>query len=248
MIPFSPRFPAISKSQPVRAFRVGQYLALLFENPKSLAETEGVGVGIITYLYALAVITTTEPPDLVLMVTAEQSGLELRQMMSETAGVEQTTDPFLCFFDEEGGHHNLGQSPKWADQAQFVTKALDVVRERFQIRQTAVEVKAGGAPVSSIRSAAADRGQDTSTWAPRHYLLTGIAVVITAMLVYPPYRVFGYGGFQGVVVAAGTVTATGYAFIFNLPYRASIDVGQLTVQWIGVLLVGAIVYFALGKR
>lgn len=144
MIPFNPSLPNLSKSQPVRAFAVGQYLALLLERPKSLAETGGLDDGLITYLYALAIITTTKPTDLVYMVTSELSGDELRRIIKEKTGKNQTADPFLCVFNENGEHHTLESSPDWADQEIFVARALEVVREHFKVAAAPVELQPGG--------------------------------------------------------------------------------------------------------
>jgi hypothetical protein len=233
VIPFSPALPNITKSQPVRAFRVGQYLTLLFEKPQSLADAGGIGTGLISYLYALAVVTTTKPADLLLMVTSEQSGPELRRMAKEKTGIEQTTDPFLCVFDEKGAHHNLGHSPEWAIQERFVQRGLDVIREHFKISEAPAEVQTSASPASPPATSF------ISKWTSTQYLLASIAAAVAAMLIYPPYRVLG---------PQGVVQRTGYAFIFDLPHRASIDVGQLFMQWVGVLIVGAIAYVLLNKR
>jgi hypothetical protein len=59
------------------------------------------------------------------------------------------------------------------------------------------------------------------------------------MLVYPPYRVYGWGGNSSAVIQSG------YPFLFELPNRATVDVTMLLVQWVGALIVGAIAYFLL---
>jgi len=233
VIPFNPAMPNIAKSQPIRAFRVGEYLTLLLEKPKSLADAGGIGTGIISYLYALAVVTTSKPADLVLIVTSEQSGPELRRLPKEKTGIDQTIDPFLCVFDEKGGHHNLGHSPEWANQDAFVRRALEVVQEHFKIGDAPVEVQAGGSPVASAG------GSFIANWSLPQYVLATVAIVVAAMLIFPPYRILG---------PQGVVHRTGYAFIFDLPNRASVDVGQLFVQWVGVLIVGGIAYALLSKR
>ena len=146
VIPFNPNLPNIAKREPLRAFRIGSYLALLLGNPPSLAESAGVAAGLIKHLYALAVITTSKPSDLLLVITSEQSGPELRRMAKERTGVDQTTEPFLCLFDEAGGHQNLGHSHDWTNQDKFVRRALGIVCERFQVRESPVEVTSGGVP------------------------------------------------------------------------------------------------------
>ena len=66
------------------------------------------------------------------------------------------------------------------------------------------------------------------------------AAIIFAMLLYPPYRIHGHGANSAAVVE------TGFAWIFDLPHRATIDGITLLIEWIGVLLVGslAIVFLA----
>lgn len=67
-------------------------------------------------------------------------------------------------------------------------------------------------------------------------LIKILASVIGLMLLIPPYKVYGIG------VNARAVMDTGYSFIFELPIRASIDGLTLIIQWIGVCLIGALIY------
>lgn len=61
-------------------------------------------------------------------------------------------------------------------------------------------------------------------------VLICIAIIIVLMLLFPPftYRQMNQG----------------YSFIFNPPYygQANINIGQLIIQWFGVLIVGAIAW------
>lgn len=41
---------------------------------------------------------------------------------------------------------------------------------------------------------------------------------------------------------------SGYAFLLDLPNRATVDIGTLLVQWVGVLIVGAIAFFLLKEK
>lgn len=68
-------------------------------------------------------------------------------------------------------------------------------------------------------------------------VLIGVAAVILAMLLYPPYRLYGYGS------NSNSLQDSGYAFLFDLPFRASVDVPTLLIQWVGILTVGAIAFF-----
>jgi len=64
-------------------------------------------------------------------------------------------------------------------------------------------------------------------------VLVIVAVVVLAMLLYPPFHIvrdIGVGGW-------------GYSWIFNPPhFRATVNTGLLLTQWIGVLIVGIIAY------
>ncbi|MEO6202231.1 MAG: hypothetical protein ABIU05_09825 [Nitrospirales bacterium] len=64
-------------------------------------------------------------------------------------------------------------------------------------------------------------------------VLIGVGAVVFGMLLYPPYRILGRNN---------TVVQSGYALLFDLPNRATMDVITLLVQWIGVLIVGAIAF------
>jgi hypothetical protein len=63
------------------------------------------------------------------------------------------------------------------------------------------------------------------------------AVIIGLMLLYPPYRIYGYGASSQAIVESG------YSFIFSLPNRAVIDTLSLGIQWIGVGLVSFALHF-----
>ena len=68
-------------------------------------------------------------------------------------------------------------------------------------------------------------------------VLICIGAMVLAMLIYPPYRTYGFGGNSNAVINSG------YAFLFELPDRATVDVATLLIQWVGVLIVGAIAFF-----
>ena len=67
-------------------------------------------------------------------------------------------------------------------------------------------------------------------------------VIIGLMLLFPPYRIYGYGPSSLAIVESG------YSFIFSLPKRAVIDGFSLVVQWLGVAIVGfALHYISKGE-
>lgn len=73
-------------------------------------------------------------------------------------------------------------------------------------------------------------------------VLIGIGVVVFAMLLYPPYRIHGFGESSNAVIKSG------YALLFDLPHRATVDVVTLLVQWVGVLIAGAIAFALLKDK
>lgn len=68
------------------------------------------------------------------------------------------------------------------------------------------------------------------------FILKIASIIIGLMLIYPPYNIRGRGSYGGSIVE------TGYAFIFDLPERASIDGVSLLVQWVGVCLIAVLLY------
>lgn len=73
-------------------------------------------------------------------------------------------------------------------------------------------------------------------------VLIGIGVVVFAMLLYPPYRIYGWGENSNAVLRSG------YALLFDLPQRATVDVSTLLVQWFGVLIAGIIAFVLLKDK
>jgi hypothetical protein len=69
-------------------------------------------------------------------------------------------------------------------------------------------------------------------------LLIAIATILMIMLAYPPFQ---------LIMHNGVIINMGYDWIFDPPNRgsivASVNLAMLLVQWIGILLVGSIVYF-----
>ncbi len=67
--------------------------------------------------------------------------------------------------------------------------------------------------------------------------LIAVGVAILAMLLFPPYRIGSVSG--------AYIIETGYDWLFSLPYRATVDVATLVVEWFGALIVGAIAFLVL---
>lgn len=73
-------------------------------------------------------------------------------------------------------------------------------------------------------------------------ILIGVGIAVVVMLAFPPYAIINIG-------LSGTtyVYEAGYAFLLNLPRRATIDVTTLLIQWVATAIVGGIA-FILAKR
>lgn len=73
-------------------------------------------------------------------------------------------------------------------------------------------------------------------------VLICVGVAVVAMLLFPPY-VIRNPSQSGV----SYVFESGFAFLFDLPHRATVDVTTLAMLWIAAALVGGIA-FVLAKR
>lgn len=67
-------------------------------------------------------------------------------------------------------------------------------------------------------------------------ILIIVAIVVLAMLIYPPY-----------IQQIGGYTWSGYALIFNLPSMSVVNTTTLLIQWVGVLIAGGIAYVLVKK-
>ncbi len=71
-------------------------------------------------------------------------------------------------------------------------------------------------------------------------VLIAVAVVVLAMLLYPPWQ---------LKLSEGRVFGRGFGWLFApSDPRATVDVGLLIAEWIGVLIVGGIAYLMLKDR
>ena len=74
----------------------------------------------------------------------------------------------------------------------------------------------------------------------QRWVLFSCAAIIALMLLFPPFH-WPHG-------LSGTVENMGYAFLFSVPEGAvvapTVNAVTLLVQWFGVLLVAAILWFA----
>ena len=97
-----------------------------------------------------------------------------------------------------------------------------------------------GKPFDSIDSTGIDSHQpEAQVNEKQKRLLIAIAAVVLGMLLFPPFH---------IRMTGGVVVWTGYSWIFG-PYRgATVNIALLITQWIGVLIVGAIVWFLLKDR
>lgn len=73
-------------------------------------------------------------------------------------------------------------------------------------------------------------------------VLIVVGALVFAMLIFPPYVIY-YGGAN-----SGIVFKSGYAFILDLPNRATMNIGTLLVQWVGTIIAGGIAFFFLNEK
>jgi len=68
-------------------------------------------------------------------------------------------------------------------------------------------------------------------------LLITVSAIIAAVLLFPPY----------VVEWRGNVRGSGFAFIFDLPNKATANVPMLFAEMAGILTIGVILYLVFRK-
>lgn len=67
-------------------------------------------------------------------------------------------------------------------------------------------------------------------------IMLGVAALIFMALIFPPYKISGYGS------NSSAIFETGYALIFALPDRATVDVITLIAEWAAICIIGFILY------
>jgi hypothetical protein len=67
----------------------------------------------------------------------------------------------------------------------------------------------------------------------QRYVLFACATVVTFMLLFPPILSVRGGGNWG------------YSFLFDADYESTVNIGMLLTQWVGVLIIGGILFLAL---
>ena len=67
-------------------------------------------------------------------------------------------------------------------------------------------------------------------------IMLGVAALIFMALIFPPYKINGFGASSLAIVE------TGYALIFALPDRATVDVITLIAEWAAICIIGFILY------
>lgn len=233
MIPFSATLPDVTGSDAIRAYSLGEYIALLVEKPRPLAEKHGVGVGLVEYLFALAVLTASKPTDLVLIVTSEKTGVRTRNMVAES-GRTHTEDTFLCIFDQSGGHVNLGHSPDWSDPDKFAARALAESRKRLGITASPVEIQRKSTPGSARTSGGSSRG--------RALLAAWFAAVTLAAVVVPWKHDIRLGDIA-------YQKYKGYSPVWDPPIpQATIDYGKVLLEVLAITGVAGVLYVFLGRK
>ncbi|MGH6812625.1 MAG: hypothetical protein ACREDM_09845 [Methylocella sp.] len=75
-------------------------------------------------------------------------------------------------------------------------------------------------------------------------VLYGAASIIALMLIFPPTKKYNISEFYPY----STTLTTSYDYIFSLPNGAFVNIQVLLLQWLGVGLVAAILYFAASKK
>jgi hypothetical protein len=110
--------PYMKSAVPAGQYRLDPYFAVL------LTQIEGLGPA--QLLHVLVVYKAGEA-DPVFFVTAE----------IERPVPKGGAEPCLCIFAEDGTHSHLERSPIWADLDTFAARAVEIVKDRYGVTETA---------------------------------------------------------------------------------------------------------------
>jgi hypothetical protein len=121
---------------PAGQYRMDPYFAVL------LTKIDGLGPA---QLLHLLVVYKNGEADPVFFVTAEierpkpapAGALDGSAKPIEAPAPKAGAEPCLCIFAEDGTHSHLECSPIWADLDTFATRAVEIVKERYGVSETA---------------------------------------------------------------------------------------------------------------
>lgn len=126
----------MKSAEPAGQYRLDPYFAVLLTHIETL--------GPVQLLYVLVVYKNGEA-DPVFFVTAEidrpqrESGDKPAGDSKSEGDVEPAAPvkPCLCIYAEDGTHSHLERSAAWADLDTFASRAVEIVKERYGVTETA---------------------------------------------------------------------------------------------------------------
>ena len=221
-------------------YHLGQYSCLLIQNPESRS-------GPIKYMYML-VVTERNSKSPILVVTCERNEMQGELLGAISATLDEQTrkalasapQTFLCMFDKDGTHHNLGDVPANINANEFREKAIAVARERLVVTSQPTTVNLSYPSTSSQASTRSTK----SKW----IIGLTIAALIVAVL-FPPYTEHFFMRGTGEISGHG-----GWQLISNIGsanYRMqteSISVGLWLLELVVIAGTGGLLWYLTGKK
>lgn len=218
-------------------YEFGPYIGTLVHKPES--------AGRIKYLFQL-VLTKRNSSKPVLVVTCESNEMQSAlieaisdQLDEETRREIAGASPmFLCYFDENGTHHNVTQLAAPPDSDSFRKRAFALAGEELGVSGDPVAVSVTAASVRS--GSAAGKGQ---------WVIWLAAIPLALVIAFPPYSQYFASSVGGVISGHG-----GWKFIFDIgQYNSrqsteSINITLWVVEILFVFVGGALLFYFVRRK
>ena len=121
---------------PAGQYRLDPYFAVLLTNIDGLGPAQLVHV-LVVYKNGEADPVFFVPAEIERPKPAPAAGPDGLAERTEAPAPEAEPVPWLCIFTEDGTHSHLERSPIWADLDTFATRAVEIVKERYGVIETA---------------------------------------------------------------------------------------------------------------
>ncbi len=127
---FRPCMPDFTAKEASRVYRVGKYHALLVISAPMAAIRLDPNFDkdlLIDYVYTMVI---SEDNDIKMIITSEITSKKMTVLSGDSLR-EQFKRPFLCIFNEDGSHDNLGAFADWSNMELFCNKSFELIGERL---------------------------------------------------------------------------------------------------------------------
>lgn len=133
MLHLLPNAPDFTRCDPVRKYKLGQFLCVLVREPKAIANRIVPNASPIEFIYAMVFVH--DEGDVRLIVTSERTVNQSLISLSKIVGGDtDDSKSFLCIFRGDGSRENLGKFEGLDNENVFSKIALELFAREFQLQ------------------------------------------------------------------------------------------------------------------